>query len=494
MPQWPKNPVIYEINTWLWLDDLSKKYELPITLANVPYAEWDEIKKNGFDAVWLMGVWQRSPEGMAISNLNDGLTTIFKQVLPDYTPADNIGSAYCVRDYCVDERIGGDAGLATVRSDMAQRGLLLILDFVPNHVARDHSWVTQHPEYFIKGKVEDLLGSSADFFEANRNIIACGKDPYFPAWQDVAQLNVFNPDLRRATVLTIQSLATMCDGIRCDMAMLLLNHVFSQTWGDRAGNMPEQEFWQEVIDAIHFDHVNFLFIAEAYWDLEWQLIKCGFDYCYDKRLYDRLVKGNSQEISGHLSADINYQNRMVRFIENHDELRAAQVFPIRKEMLAAITAACIPGAKLFHEGQMEGRKIQVPVFLKRRPEEPIYLEQYRFYQQLVRTASSDLVRDGEWQTCSLTGWENHFSHNNLVAWSIHKGQNTILIVVNYSDTRSQGLVCVSEPSLAGITWRLVDLFKGDVYMRNGDEMVGPGLFVDLSPWDFHFLWFAKSVH
>lgn len=493
MPQWPANPVIYEINTWVWLDDLCRKYETLITLANVPYAEWEEIKKNGFDAVWLMGVWKRSPEGMAIANINKNLVDTFVEALPDYKPADNIGSAYCVKEYHVDERLGGDEALAVVRSDMAKRGLLLILDFVPNHVARDHEWVKSHPEFFVQGKAEDLLGSSGNYFEVNQTIIACGKDPYFPAWQDVAQLNVFQPDLRREMVLTIQSMAAMCDGIRCDMAMLLLNHVFSQTWGSKAGNMPDREFWQEVIDAIRLDHPDFLFLAEAYWDLEWPLIQCGFDYCYDKRLYDRLLNGTSQEIAAHLSADISYQQRMIRFIENHDEKRAASVFPLRKEMLAAITIATIPGAKLFHEGQLDGKKIHVPVFLRRRMEEAIYLDQYKFHQQLIRTANSAFVKAGTWKICQFTGWENHFSHNNLMAWTLHYKQNTLLAVLNFSDVRSQGLVHLQVPELAGSTWRMVDLFKGDVYIRKGDEMIGPGLFIDLMPWDFHYLWFSRSV-
>jgi glycosidase len=494
MPGWPKNPIIYEINTWLWLDDLSKKYETPITLANVPWAEWDEIKKNGFDAVWLMGVWQRSPESIVISQLNNTLVESFKKALPDFKEEDNIGSAYCIRDYLVDERIGGNEGLAVSRADMANRGLLLMLDYVPNHVARDHAWVSQHPEYFIQGKVEDLLGSSGDFFEAKQKIIACGKDPYFPAWQDVAQLNVFHPDLRMAAARTLAQIATMCDGVRCDMAMLALNHVFSQTWGEKAGPTPEYEFWQEIIDAVHHDQPEFIFLAEAYWDLEWQLIHCGFDYCYDKRLYDRLLKNEGAEISAHLNADLNYQNHMVRFTENHDELRSAEVFETKKGILAAITVATIPGAKLFHEGQLEGRTVHTPVFLRRRVEEPIYTDKYRFYQQLIRTADSALVKYGDWSSCLITGWENHFSHNNLVAWEIHQDKNTLLVVINYSNTRSQGLVHLTINQLAGNTWRLVDLFKGDVYNRNGDEIVGPGLFVDLSPWDFHFLWFARPIN
>jgi hypothetical protein len=493
MPQWPKNPVIYEINSWPWLQDLSHKYETPIHLGNVPYAEWDEIKKNGFDAVWLMGVWERSPEGVVISNLNEELKNEFVEALPDFSTEDNIGSAYCVKGYTVDPRLGGNEALTTARADMAERGLMLILDYIPNHVARDHAWLESHPEYFIHGNVQDLFKSNGDCFEKNQQIFACGKDPYFPAWQDTAQLNVFRPDVRRATVLTIQNIASICDGIRVDMAMLLLNQVFEGTWGEKAGPRPAEEFWQEVIDAIHFDHPNFLFLAEAYWDLEWQLIQCGFDYCYDKRMYDRLVNGNANEIQAHLSADLAYQERMARFIENHDEKRASATFPLRKQMLATMAISTTPGLKIFHEGQMEGRKVHLPVFLKRRPEEAIYTDHYRFHQQIIRTASSPLVRNGNWQLCQITGWENLDSHKNLVAWSIHREMNMLLAVLNYSEIRSQGSVHLNNPNLLGSSWRLVDLLKGDVYVRNGAEMTQTGLYVDLPAWDFHFLWFNKNA-
>lgn len=493
MPSWPKNPIIYEINTWLWLDFLCQKYETPITLANIPWAEWDEIRQNGFDAVWLMGVWQRSAESALISNLNQNLVTTFRKALPDFTPDDNIGSAYAVLDYVVDPRLGGNEALAIAREDMAKRGLLLMLDFVPNHVSRDHIWVKNRPEYFIQGKIEDLLGSGGEYFEANRRIIACGKDPYFPAWQDTAQLNAFNPDLRLAAARTLSNISSMCDGVRCDMAMLMLNHVFAQTWGERAGTAPAHEYWQEVIDAVHHDQPDFLFLAEAYWDLEWQMVQCGFDFCYDKRLYDCLSKDDPSQVSAHLSADPTYQQRMVRFIENHDEKRASVAFSTRKELLAAITMSTIPGAKLFHEGQMEGRRIHTPVFLRRRAEEAIYTDKYQFYQHIIRTASSALVRDGEWRNCPVTGWENHFNHTNLIAWSIHQDTSTVLVVINFSEERSQGLVHLPYVDLAGSSWRLVDLFKGDVFVRKGDDMTGPGLFVDLVPWDFHFLWFARTV-
>src|SRR6516165_8516616 len=143
---WPARPVIYEINTWVWLSDLSRQNKGTITLGTVPAEQWDAIASLNVDAVWLMGVWERSPEGKRIANKNVDLQADFRRALPDYTSADNVGSAYCVHRYVVDEQLGGAEGLASARQMLADRGLRLMLDFVPNHVAPDHPWVFEYPE------------------------------------------------------------------------------------------------------------------------------------------------------------------------------------------------------------------------------------------------------------------------------------------------------------------------------------------------------------
>ncbi len=128
-------------------------------------------------------------------------------------------------------------------------------------------------------------------------------------------------------------------------------------------------------------------MAEAYWDLEWELQQQGFDYCYDKRLYDRLEHDTAESVRLHLCADLAYQEKLVRFIENHDEPRAHSVFSPQKERAAAVTIATIPGARLFHEGQFEGRKVRLPVFLGRRPAEPVDPDLRAFYRTLLKAGS-----------------------------------------------------------------------------------------------------------
>ena len=487
MKSWPRYPVIYEINTWVWLDELSRKYGRPVTLSAVPAEEWDLLSSFGFDAVWLMGVWERSPAGIAIANGNPGLLEDFRRALPDFRPEDNVGSPYCIRQYVVDKHLGGREGLAVARQELARRGLRLILDFVPNHVAPDHPWVLQHPEYFIQGTEEDLRREPASFMAVGGRVLARGRDPYFPAWPDVLQLNAFQPDLRLAVIGTLADIAGQSDGARCDMAMLPLNDVFEHTWAGRAGRRPPSEYWQDVIPAIKGMHPDFLFIAEAYWDREWDLQQQGFDYCYDKRLYDRLERDDAESVRLHLCADPAYQDNLVRFIENHDEPRALSVFPGRKELAAAVTITTLPGARLFHEGQFEGRRIKLPVFLGRRPAEPVDHDIRAFYQALLNADFLKGLRQGDWRLCTRTGWPDNPSYRNLVAWCWRSAQEHCLIVVNLSDSAAQGLVQLPWNERVAERWQVTDLFTGQTYEHGGDEMYCQGLYVDLAPWGFHIL-------
>ncbi len=485
MSAWVRYPTLYEINTWVWLSELSLKAGKSIDLSCVPPEEWDRIAAFGFHAVWLMGVWERSLAGITIANQNKNLVENFRQVLPDFSPEDNVGSPYCIRRYVVDKYLGGSESLAIARQELANRGMKLLLDFVPNHVAPDHPWVSEHPEYFICGHTEDVRNDPGSHLEIQGRVYACGRDPFFPAWPDVLQLNAFELGLRQAALNTICSIAAQSDGIRCDMAMLLTNKVFERTWGSRAGERPPTEFWGDVIPATKKANPDFLFIAEAYWDLEWELQQQGFDLCYDKRLYDRLERDTAESVRLHLCADFAYQKKLLRFLENHDEPRAATIFLPSKERAAAITISSLPGARLFHEGQLEGRKIRLPVFLGRRPAEPVDKALKAFYEKLLATINAPIFRDGEWNLCERSGWPDNASFQNLVAWSWVKDNDRRLIVVNLRDCAVQAHVQVPWEEPGEATWRLTDTLSDANYERNGCDMLRPGLYVELGPWGCH---------
>ncbi len=487
---WPRYPSLYEINTWVWLSDSPRSTASRLTSPSVPPAEWDAIAAYGFDAVWLMGVWERSPAGIAIANKNPGLLDDFRRALPDFRPEDNVGSAYAIRRYVVDPHLGGPRALAAARAELSKRGMNLLLDFVPNHVAPDHPWASEHIDYFFGCTSDDARNDPAAFIDVNGNFCACGRDPFFPPWPDVLQLNVFNPQLRQAVIETLSGIAEQCDGVRCDMAMLVLNAVFARTWGNRAGPPPANEYWTDVITATKNRHSGFLFIAEAYWDLEWELQQLGFDFCYDKKLYDRLEHGPAESVRLHLCADMAYQNKLLRFIENHDEPRAAATFSPEKERAVAVTTLTLPGARLLHEGQLEGRKVRVPVFLGRRPHEPIDQPLHDFYAKLLAAVNQPLFRDGEWSLCECSGWPDNASFQNLIAWSWQKNDERCVIAVNLSDSALQALIHIAWA--AGATWDLSDALSDVMYTRDGNDMASRGLYVELAPWASHFFRFVRA--
>jgi hypothetical protein len=485
MTGWHRHPTVYEVDTWPWLTDVGRELGGPKTLADLPAEVWDKLAPAGADAVWLMGVWERSPAGLEIARRNAGLQQEFRTALPDLTPEDVAGSPYCVRRYVVDRRLGGPAGLAVARTELARRGLRLILDYVPNHVAPDNPAVRKHPDWFIPGRAADLAEAPDAWFEIDGRVIAHGRDPYFPPWPDVVQLNAFRPEVREATAEVLREILDQCDGVRCDMAMLVTNDVFGKTWGGHAGTAPVEEFWPVVFGELRQHHPDAVLIAEAYWDMEWPLQRQGFDYCYDKRLYDRLVSGDAGSLRSHLAARDDYQAKLIRFIENHDEPRAATALPGGRDRVAAVTVATTPGATLWHDGQLEGRQVRLPVFLGRRPAEPAEAAREDFYRRLIYAGSH--LRYGDWKMLEVGGWPDNISNRNILSWAWHDDEPHHLVAVNLAPNRSQGRIPMPWEALPGRQWRLTDLLDDQVFDRDGDELAGSGLYVDLPPWGAHVL-------
>jgi hypothetical protein len=480
----PAHPLVLEIDTWPWLTELSASEERRVDLGSVPARVWDAVAAAGYDLVWLMGVWERSPAGIAVAREDPELMQSFRAALPDLAEDDVVGSPYCVRDYVVDDRLGGRAGLAAARAALSSRGVGLLLDFVPNHVAPDHPWVSAFPDRLVLGDADDLEREPTTFTRLAGRVVAHGRDPYFPAWPDVVQLNAFSPELRTGVVETLRDLADQCDGVRCDMAMLMMDDVFAQTWGSRVGSPLGQPYWPEVIEAVRRTHPGFAFVAEAYWDRESALQQQGFDYCYDKRLYDRLVDGEAATAVGaHLSAPTTYQSGLVRFLENHDEPRAATVLDPARHRAVAVATLTQCGARLVHDGQTVGRRTRLPVFLGRFPDEPRDADLEAFYDRLLDALSDDTFRAGTWQLCRTTGWDGNPSAAQVVSWC-WSADTRWLVVVNLAADRAAARVAAPWPELAGRDLRLHDPTQDVSYVRSGADLAD-GLYVELPGWGWH---------
>ena len=485
----PARPTLYEINTAVWLAQIGRARGHTLGLADVSGAEWDALAGIGVDAVWLMGVWQRSPAGRAAALTEPQLLAGYRAALPDLRTADVIGSPYCVRDYIVDERFGGPDGLAAAREQLAQRGVALILDYVPNHIAADHPWVTDRPECLLAGSEEELARHPEAFMQTAGGVFAKGRDPYFAPWQDVLQLNAYAPVLRDAAAGTVIAIGDQCDGLRCDMAMLMTNEVFARTWGERAGPAPDADYWPALISAARQAHPDLLFIAEVYWDMEWTLQQHGFDLCYDKRLYDRLHHDSPAALVDHLRADAFYQDHLIRFVENHDEPRAAATFEAERGRAAAVVMSTLPGARLYHDGQLNGHRIQLPVQLGRGPDEPADSDLRAFHERLLRAVADAQLRHGDWRLCDCTRWSESDDdpHPQLVAWCWSSSSARHLVVVNLSPDPAQGRVRLAWDDLGGRGWSLADRLSEDRFERSGDELASTGLRIVLEAWGSRFL-------
>jgi hypothetical protein len=221
--------------------------------------------------------------------------------------------------------------------------------------------------------------------------------------------------------------------------------------------------------------------------MEWTLQQQGFDFCYDKRLYDRLVNDPAQAVRGHLQADSAYQERLIRFIENHDEPRAAATFGPAQARAAAVVMSTVQGARLYHDGQFDGYRTRIPVFLRRGPDEPADAALRSFYERLLQAVADSDLRGGAWSLCDCSGWPDNASFRQLVAWCWASSEARNLVVVNLADAPAQARVHLPWQELRGDAWILTDSLTGQRFERAGDELANDGLFVSLDPWGSHFL-------
>jgi hypothetical protein len=487
------NPILYEINTRCWLRELSDAAKRAITLADVPETEFKHWSRRGFTHLWLMGVWTSGPICRAMALKEPNLIRAYNEIIPGWREEDVGGSPYAIGDYTVPPALGDEAGLKAFRERLHAHGLKLILDFVPNHLGLDHAWLREHPDLFVQSPVE-VPGTFAQETVAGIRWLANGKDPYFFPWNDTVQLDYRRDATRAAMRDLLLSVADRCDGVRCDMAMLLLNDVFPKTWENFPydAETTDREFWPDAIAAVKQAHPKFLFLAEVYWDLEERMLEQGFDYTYDKRLYDELFWRNGSGAQARvLGQPRETLARGAHFLENHDEPRIAAQLTPAEQRAAALVILGLPGLRFLHEGQLTGAMVKPPVQLARRGVEPVNPEVAKVYDELLAALPSSAVGRGEFQILQpQEAWPGNPTTQNfiIVQWQ-SKAPAFDLVVVNLAPHRSQCYAPLTVPDLAEHNWTMRDRLGAETHERYGADLASQGLYLDLPEWGaqlFHF--------
>ncbi len=480
------NPTLYQLNPRTYLSAAEGRN---VTLDDIPDSLLEHLSTLGFDWLWLLGVWTVGPSSREISRSHNHLRNEFLHVLPDLTNGDICGSPFAPISYSVDPALGGDAALARFRRRLGAFGMRLMVDFIPNHVGFDHPWVKHHPDYFFHGTEADITAEPDSWGRLKSGeILAYGRDPNFSGWSDTLQLNYFNPNLHHAMLAELHSIADRADGVRCDMAMLLEPEVFARTWASRNTEhcATALHFWPTAISSVKGKHRDFLFLAEVYWNYEHTLQQHGFDYTYDKTLYDRVIARRGPEVKEHLIAPLAFQNRLARFLENHDEERIASKLSVAEHRAAAALTFLCPGMRFFHDGQLVGKKLRVPVHLARSPRERVDHGIEELYKVLLPIINSPTSKLGTWNLLHLReAWPYNPTYENFIAYLIEHPLRTLLVTVNFASYRSQCFVRIPDRVWLEGTFEFRDILSHERLVRSAYDLRDRGLFLDSAEWQTH---------
>ncbi len=395
---WMPNVVLLAKNTYVWLDQLSKKYRRSITKLNeIPDEELDRLARWNITALWLIGIWERSPASQKIKQWTGN--------------PEAVSSAYSLYDYTIANDLGGEEAFQNLRYRAWQRGIRLAGDMVPNHMGIYSKWVVEHPDYFIQSayppypnyqfaggnladhngieiRIEDGYWSRSDAAvvfqrvdKRNGNIryIYHGNDGTHMPWNDTAQLDFLKAEVREAVVQTILHVARKFSIIRFDAAMTLTKRHFQRLWYPQpgsGGDIPSRsdyelsaeefnklfpnEFWREVVDRINQEMPNTLLLAEAFWLLEGYFVRTlGMHRVYNSAFMHMLMKEENSKYRDLIRNTMHYNpeilKRYVNFMSNPDEQTAiAQFGKDDKYFGAALMMVTLPGLPMFAHGQAEG--------------------------------------------------------------------------------------------------------------------------------------------
>jgi glycosidase len=395
---WMPQLVLMAKNIYVWLDQLSKTYGRLITKLNeIPLEELETLQRIGFSGLWLIGLWERSPASQKIKQLCGN---------PEAVP-----SAYSLFDYQIAEDLGGEEAYQDFRDKAWRCGIRLASDMVPNHVGIYSRWIIEHPDWFISldhnpypwytygGSdlshdervglfVEDHYYSRTDAavvfkrddrWTGSEQYVYHGNDGTSMPWNDTAQLNYLNPEMREAMIQTILHVARKFPVIRFDAAMTLTKRHFQRLWFPQPGTggaiptraefgMSKQEFdrampnefWREVVDRLAVEAPDTLLLAEAFWLLEGYFVRTlGMHRVYNSAFMNMLRDEDNAKyrtvLKNTLEFDPEVLRRFVNFMNNPDERTAVDQFGKDNKYFGICTLMItLPGLPMFGHGQIEG--------------------------------------------------------------------------------------------------------------------------------------------
>jgi len=395
---WMPRVVMIAKTIFVWLDQLSRRYDRPIhRLDQIPDEELDALARYGFTALWLIGIWERSPASEKIKRRMGN--------------PEAVSSAYSLFDYVVAAELGGSEALDHLHGRCLQRGIRLACDVVPNHTGLDSRWVREYPDWYIQAGQPPFpgyrftgsdLSSSADFglyiedgywdhsdaavvfkHEDRRSgrvrYIYHGNDGTHMPWNDTAQLNYLLPEVRETMIRTVIGVARRFPVIRFDAAMTLAKKHFQRLWfplpGGGAGvpsraehqlareefeRVFPKEFWRELVDRVAVEAPNTLLLAEAFWLMEGYFVRTlGMHRVYNSAFMNMLKQEENGKYRRVIKETLEFNpeilKRFVNFMNNPDEATAVEQFGRGDKYFGtAVLLATMPGLPMFGHGQIEG--------------------------------------------------------------------------------------------------------------------------------------------
>lgn len=488
------HPHVIEVPVRPFLYAQSQEYDTQdMKLSDLPTSTWVDMKQRGMHYVWLQGIWKLGRNGVSFDRSNDKLARSFSEILPGWTTDDVIGSPYAVSEYVVNpDVVDGDENMAALKHTINEIGLGVMLDFVPNHTATDSPWVQELPQMYIttneESATDDTTSSSSPTVDARTSSSSSttsssarsismdgiyygnmGGPQSTDAWRDTYQLNYWNPLTRQHMIQQLLRVAAHADAIRVDMAYVLLNRFFARSWGDHLGAcgyaQPEVEFWEEAITAVKQEYPHVILVAEVYGGYEFELQQLGFDFTYNKRIYDQLVNHNVHDLQQYLaSISTQFLYLSAHFVANHDEERIAALFDTLQEANAcALATFTLPGMRMHWIGQFEGYKHKLAVHLRRQQLEPSMPETVMFYNKLLPVITSPLFSCGEWEHAVVHTYSGDVSP--LIGYRWVLGDRKVICVINFTEHEQSGRIVIPNVQPVVDTQRTPPIFYDVVPVR-----------------------------